>query len=100
MITFQGRKSNALRDRYPSDITDEQWQRIKPYVSGIMNGLTDVDRREMINALAYMWRTRIGIRFLPHDFPPKKTVMEFLSQMAGRGIRGAVSGIVTGRAKQ
>src|SRR5271155_4883061 len=62
--------------RYPTDLTDEEWERIavflpKPAKRGRKPG---VDMREVLNAIRYIARAGCGWRMLPKDFPPWQTV--------------------------
>ncbi len=62
--------------RYPTDLTDEEWVRIEPFLpkpakTGRRRG---VDLREVLNAIRYLARTGCGWRMLPKDFPPWQTV--------------------------
>ena len=72
--------SPAIRRRYPSDLTDEQWDLIEPYLptakSRTANGgrRVTVDRRDIVNAVLYRSRTGCSWELLPHDFPAAKTV--------------------------
>ena len=68
-----------LRKKYPSDLTDEQWELIKefiekecPYQRGPKVTLDDY--REIINAIYYINKTGVQWAYLPHDFPPFTTV--------------------------
>lgn len=61
--------------KYPSDLTDGQWQVIrrllpKPY----WRGRRPICRRWALNAILYVVRTGCQWRQLPHDFPCWKTV--------------------------
>jgi putative transposase len=59
------------RKPYPSDITDQEWACLAPYVQqkpGPGRKRT-VDIREVINALTYMTKSGCQWRMLPHDFP-------------------------------
>ena len=61
---------------YPTDLTDEEWVRIEPFLpkpakTGRRRG---VDLREVLNAIRYLARTGCGWRMLPKDFPPWQTV--------------------------
>jgi putative transposase len=62
---------------YPSDVTDEQWALLRPYLcrrpSQVGHPVT-VDRRALVNAIFYILRTGCQWRLLPHDFPPWGTV--------------------------
>jgi putative transposase len=62
--------------RYPSDLTDEEWERIAPFLpSPAKKGRKpEVDLREVLNAIRYMARSGGGWRMLPKDFPPWQTV--------------------------
>ena len=59
--------------RYPSDITDEEWEilkealeEIEPYTTGRPR---KVDLREVLNAIYYINKTGCQWRYLPKDFP-------------------------------
>jgi putative transposase len=61
----------TVRDPYPSDLTDEQWAVLAPYLgqrSGPGRPPT-VDLRAVVNALFYQARTGCQWRYLPRDFP-------------------------------
>src|SRR5437899_3035746 len=62
--------------RYPSDLTDEEWSRIQPFLPGAAKTGRRVamDLREVLNAIRYMARSGGGWRMLPKDFPPWQTV--------------------------
>ena len=62
--------------RYPSDLTDEEWERIRPLMPKPprRGRKVSVDLREMLNAIRYMARSGGGWRMLPHNFGPWQTV--------------------------
>jgi putative transposase len=62
--------------RYPSDLTDEEWKRIAPFLPppAKKGRKPEVDLREVLNAIRYMARSGGGWRMLPKDFPPWQTV--------------------------
>ena len=62
--------------RYPSDLTDEEWERIRPLLPKPpkKGRKPAVDLREVLNAIRYMTRSGGGWRMLPRDFPPWQTV--------------------------
>jgi putative transposase len=62
--------------RYPSDLTDEEWARIEPFLPRASKAgrPVEVDLREVLNAIRYMARSGGGWRMLPNDFPPWQTV--------------------------
>jgi putative transposase len=63
---------------YPSDLTDEQWELIRPLLPkrrGPRPGRPpSLDRRNLLDAIFYLLRTGCQWRQLPHDFPPWGTV--------------------------
>jgi transposase len=67
------------RKRYPTDLTDAQWQRIEPLVPKPKPGgrPASVSRRELINAMLYVVRNGCVWRALPHDFPPWQTAYHY-----------------------
>jgi len=64
-----------MSTNYPSDLTDEQWQLIRPLLpKPARRGRPPIDRRRVINAVLYLNRTGCQWRQLPLDFPKWKTV--------------------------
>src|SRR3954452_8760296 len=53
--------------RYPSDLTDEEWEAIAPLMPqpGRRGRPREVEFREVINALRYLVRSGCGWRMLP-----------------------------------
>lgn len=62
--------------RYPTDLTDEEWARIAPFLPqpNPAGRPRETDLREVLNAIRYLVRTGCGWRMLPKDFPPWQTV--------------------------
>jgi transposase len=68
---------------YATDLTDEQWAAIAPFVATPSpNGgrPTDIDRRAIVNALLYKHRTGCQWRMLPKDFPPMSSVRYYFDK--------------------
>jgi transposase len=65
--------------RYPSDVTDEEWELIVPLIppgkSG--GGKRTVIMREVVNGLMYILSTGCQWRAIPKDLPPKSTVYDY-----------------------
>ena len=61
--------------RYPSDVTDEEWELMVPLIppgkSG--GGKRTVIMREVVNGLMYVLSTGCQWRAIPKDLPPKST---------------------------
>lgn len=66
------------RKPYPSDVTDEEWIFIAPYLVLMTEEAPQRkhDLREIFNALRYLVRTGIQWRWLPHDFPRWEAVYQ------------------------
>jgi putative transposase len=65
----------AMSEHYPSDLTGEQWQLIRPLLpKPAKRGRPPIDRREILDAILYVVRTGCQWRQLPIDFPRWKTV--------------------------
>jgi len=64
------------RKPYPSDLTNEQWELLKPILppDKKRGRKRTVDLREIINAILYILRAGCAWRMLPHDFPAWQTV--------------------------
>ncbi len=69
------------RKAYDSDITQKQWELIKPLIPPAKPGgrrrTTNV--YEVLNAVLYLLKTGCPWRLLPHDFPKWQTVYEYFS---------------------
>src|SRR6266550_7709702 len=68
-------------DKYPSDVTDEQWALIEPLIPVYPGGRPcKTDVRDVLDAILYLLRTGCQWRYLPSDFPPKSTVWRYFNQ--------------------
>ena len=70
--------------RYPSDLTDEEWQLLEPLFEEAEPYTTGRPRthdlREIINAIFYLNKTGCPWRYLPKDFPSYKLVSTYYHQ--------------------
>ena len=75
------------RAPYPSDLTDAQWQRIEPLLAPEAGPgrPTQVDLREIVNALLYIKQTGCPWRYVPHDLPPRSTVHYYFNKWTADG---------------
>ena len=62
--------------RYPSDLTDAEWQLIGPLIPKAKRGgdKRTVDVREVVNGMLYVLSTGCQWRAIPKDLPPRSTV--------------------------
>lgn len=72
---------SVRRKRYPSDVTDEQWELLQIVIPDEKPGgrPRSVDMREVMNALLYLNRSGCQWDMLPHDLPPKSTVYQYFA---------------------
>ncbi|WP_327092431.1 IS5 family transposase [Nonomuraea sp. NBC_01738] len=75
------------RGAYRSDLSDARWALIEPTLTawraarrgpGVATRVHDL--REVVNAILYVCRTGIPWEYLPHDFPPYKTVYDYYAK--------------------
>ena len=64
-----------MRKKYSTDLTDKQWEEIKPLLVGMRN--RKWSKRDLIDAVFYLVDSGCKWRQLPHDFPPVFTVHSF-----------------------
>jgi putative transposase len=68
-----------MRRSYRSDLTDAQWELVKPLLPPPKRGgrPRTVDMREVLNTLLYQARTGVQWDYLPHDLLPKSTAWDY-----------------------
>jgi transposase len=78
----------TTRQPYPSDLSDVEWGVINEVVPSPKSGgrPAKYSRREVVNALLYIRRTRCQWRELPHDFPPWKLVYWYFMEWRASGL--------------
>jgi putative transposase len=69
------------RKPYPSDLTDAEWEIVKPLIPPAKHGgrPRTVNMRDVLNAIIYLLKTGCQWDHLPHDFPPKGTVYHYFN---------------------
>jgi transposase len=94
MWTRQHRETyKRLGGRYPSDLTDEEWARLKPLIPPAKPGgrPRHTDMREAMNAILYLPRAGCPWRYLPRDgFPPRSTVSTIFRNFQREGVWDAI----------
>ena len=73
-----------MRQKYETDLTDEQWEVIAPLFSNMRK--YKWEKRELVNAVLYLVKTGCQWRNLPHDFPPVFTVHSFYRRARLNGL--------------
>jgi putative transposase len=74
--------------KYDSDLRDDEWALIAPYIPGPKPGgrARTVDIRAVVNAIFYLLKTGCQWRALPHDYPPWPTVNWYWNQWRDSGL--------------
>lgn len=91
-----------MRERYKSDLTDEQWAVIEGLLPPAKPGgrPRTVDLREVVNTLMYLARTGCQWDYLPHDLLPKSTVWDYFLAWQQDGTWQAVVDTLRGKIRQ
>ena len=72
--------------RYPSDLTDEQWALVEPFIPVYPGGRPrKTSMRDVLDAILYLLRTGCQWRYLPKDFPPRSTVWGYFDEWRHNG---------------
>jgi transposase len=69
--------------RYASDLTDEQWEKVRAYVETDYRGPgrpRTLDLREVVNGILYLLRTGCQWQMLPKDFPNHNSVRYYFDK--------------------
>ncbi|KOG19736.1 MULTISPECIES: IS5 family transposase [Streptomyces] len=97
----------TLRRAYRSDISDARWALIEPVFvawraarSGPGPAARVHDLREIVNAILYVNRTGIPWEYLPHDFPPFKTVYDYYAKWEADGTTEQVHDLLRDRTRR
>jgi putative transposase len=82
----------SARKPYPSDLTEMQWLNIHHLFPGgdrppgSAGRPRTYDRKDIVDAVFYLARTGCQWRYLPHDFPPWKTVSYYFYTWRDAGV--------------
>jgi putative transposase len=80
--------ANPLREPYPSDLSDAEWELLKPLLptpKGFGHPV-EVNLREILNRIFYVQRTGCQWEMLPHELPPHTTVYGYFQKWQRQGI--------------
>jgi transposase len=68
----------GVRSGYPSDVTDEEWAFVAPYLALCREDAAqrDYPLRDVFNGLRYIAKTGSQWRFMPNDLPPWSVVYQ------------------------
>jgi transposase len=86
------------RKRYPSDLTDLQWDNIEHLFAKPKRGPGGrprvYDLRDIVDAMFYMARSGCAWRMLPHDLPPWSLVSNYFYTWRDTGLIEAIHNIL------
>jgi transposase len=76
------------RKQYPSDVSDEEWAFVAPYLALVPEDAPqrEHDLREVFNALRWVVRTGSPWRYMPHDLPPWEAVYQQTQRWLKAGV--------------
>jgi transposase len=76
------------RTGYPSDVSDEEWAFVAPYLTLMREDAPQRAHalREVFNGLRYIVRTGVQWRYMPNDLPPWHTVYQQTQRWAEAGV--------------
>jgi len=76
------------RKAYPSDVTDDEWAFVAPYLTLMKEDAPQRDHalREVFNGLRFIVRTGMQWRFMPNDLPPWHTVYQQTQRWVKAGV--------------
>ena len=96
------------RRLYRTDLSDARWALIEPVLSAWRQDRAEAglglsapvhDLREIVNAILYVNRTGIAWEYLPHDFPPCKTVYDYYAKWEKDGTTEAIHDLLRRRVR-
>jgi transposase len=79
--------------RLPSDLTDQEWERLTPLIPPAKPGgrPRKTDMRSAMNAILYLLRTGCPWRYLPREiFPARSTVYNIFRAFQRQGVWEAI----------
>jgi transposase len=81
------------RKPYPSDVTDEEWDFVVPYLTLMKEDAPqrEHDLREVFNAMRWIVRTGSPWRYMPNDLPPWEAVYQQSQRWLAAGVFEAMT---------
>lgn len=94
--------SVPARKSYPSDLTDAQWQLIKPFIPPAKPGgrPRTIESREIINAILYVLKSGCDWRMLPHDLPQWEIVYHYFQRWEKDGTWQQMHDVLRGKVRR
>jgi transposase len=96
----------SSRRAYRTDLSDARWALIEPILlawrekrAGLGIARVVHSLREIVNAILYVNRTGMAWEYLPHDFPPYKTVYHYYAMWEADGTTEAIHDALRARVR-
>lgn len=89
---MDGQTAKIARKPYPSDVSDEEWALVAPYLALLpeASGQRRHSLREVFNALRYIVRMGGAWRMMPNDLPPWALVYQQTQRWFAAGVFEAI----------
>ena len=89
-------------DRYPSDLTDGEWELIEPFLPPAKSGgrPRSTDLRDVMDAILFMASSGCQWRMLPKCFPPLSTVQHYFYDWRDNGLWQRINTILVMSARE
>ncbi len=95
------------RAAYPSDLSDEQWAVVGPFLQAwkarhpsVSGHQGRYELREIVNAIFYQNRTGCQWAYLPHDLPPKSATYYYFAVWRDDGTDQAIHDLLRCQARE
>ena len=95
------------RKRYPSDVSDEQWALVGPFLQAwkakhpsVSGHQGRYELREIVNAIFYQNRTGCQWAYLPHDLPPKSATYYYFALWRDDGTDQSIHDLLRCQARE
>jgi putative transposase len=78
----------TMMETYPSDLSDEEWGLIEPFVEykgGSVGRPREINTRNVVDAIFYLNKTGCQWRYLPKKYPAWKDVHKYFSKWRNNG---------------
>jgi putative transposase len=95
--SLERQQKARTRRPYPSDITDDEWRRVYPLISGEREtkrgrpAMSEIECREVVNALFFLARTGCQWAYLPHEYPEPNFVYQWFRKWGDRGLLAKIN---------
>src|ERR671915_1121989 len=78
----------VTRKPYPSDVSDEEWAFVAPYLALVREDAPQRNHelREVFNGLRWIVRTGSAWRYMPHDLPPWEATYQQTRRWLSAGV--------------